>query len=86
MNNIGNVINNIQEDEKEKLIVIAALHLDKIQDKFPELKLPSNSNVTVFSQSSYNNERIQSIEAKLSEHMENLQSHKVDIIESLTGV
>ena len=67
-------------------MLIAAQHLDKIQDSFPELKLQSSagssSTVTVFSQPSYNNERIQAIELKLSEHMENLQAYKVDIIES----
>ena len=78
------MIGSIQEDEKEKLMLIAAQHLDKIQDSFPELKLQSNSNVTVFSQPSYNNERIQSIEVRLAEHMENLQAYKVDIVESLT--
>lgn len=85
LNNIATLINIIQEDEKEKLILVAAKHLDEIQERIPELKLASNSNVTVFSQSSYNNERIQVIERKLSEHMENLIGFKIDIVENENG-
>ena len=82
LNDIANIINSIQEEEKEKLILIAAQHLDKIQDNFPEIKLNNDNNVTVFTSLSYNNDRIQSIEIKISEYMENLQAFKVDLLDS----
>ena len=82
LDDIANTINRIQEEEKEKLMLIAAQHLDKIQDNFPEIKMHSESNVTVFSSPSYNNDRIQSIEIKISEYMENLQAFKLDFVDS----
>ena len=70
----------IQAAEKEKLMYIAALHLDQIQKKLPTLESMTGGGDEV--QRNYLQKKINETEAILAEEVENIQCHKADLMDS----
>ena len=77
------LINLIQSQEKEKLLLVAAQHLDLMQmsDISLKFKMGNLSLTTTKENIVYSDERIKEIEEKISDALENFQSLKCDYSE-----
>lgn len=73
------VIDKVQKSEKDKLLYIAALHLDKLQAHLPSIQGVSG-NCSV--QRNYLNDKIRESESEISEQVQEIISMKMEIIEN----
>lgn len=83
-NGIVILINQIQLLEKEKLLLIAAQHLDVMYKKFPSIAPNMGSNMTLSStavNAIYSSDKIIEIQVKISDILEEFQSLKCDYLE-----
>mmetsp|Transcript_3966 Transcript_3966/g.4049 ORF Transcript_3966/g.4049 Transcript_3966/m.4049 type:complete len:202 (-) Transcript_3966:6-611(-) len=69
-------VEQLQELEKEKLSIIAAIHMDSIQEKY---NLFQQNQVCVISTSDYNQSKIKELEEKIRHIMEDIQAEKCDL-------
>jgi hypothetical protein len=76
-----NTISNIQKAEKDKLLYVAAFHLDQIQPSIPTMHSAIGGSSEV--QKQYLRKKIQETESAISEEMENIQAIKVDFMENV---
>ncbi len=74
-------INTIQKLEKEKLLYIAALHLDQLQPMIPTLENALGGPCNF--QKKYLTDKILETESAISEEVENIQAIKLDLLENL---
>lgn len=76
-------INDIQLLEKEKLLLVAAQHLDKMHLSIPSLgaNMGNLSLTTTETNSKYAIDKMRQLEQKISESLENFQSLKCDYSE-----
>jgi hypothetical protein len=73
----------IQTAEKDKLMLIAALHLDKMQTLLPNVQtVTGGDNET---HKSYLQSKIVDADRLINEYIEEVQCHKVDILEEEEG-
>lgn len=74
---LAKVISRIQENEKEKLTVMAAIHLDKIKSKMPALHEQLSQGVYEhIDGGDYLSKKIQQLEESISEDVEEIQLAK----------
>jgi hypothetical protein len=71
-------IESIQKAEKDKLLYVAAFHLDRLQSQLPSLQSVSG-NCEV--QRTYLREKIQECESSISEQLQEIQSIKIELME-----
>jgi hypothetical protein len=80
----------IQEQEQEKLSVVAALHLDRIKEALPSMKLQlgrsaeevSGTSMEHVSQTTYTKRRIEEIEQQVNTLMEEVMEVKCELLMS----
>ena len=77
LSRLYNLICEIQTQERDKLTIVAAQHLDIMQQEFPDLKAHLNTHPAA----SYNSERLNNIDSKISTLVEQVQDMKIDLIE-----
>jgi hypothetical protein len=93
---VSECIGKIQSQEQEKLLVVAAVHLDKIQKKYPNMTNTLNhvsekavndtssgsgrSIEYVSNQSEYTNRKIREIESKIGEYLEEITEVKCELV------
>ena len=68
----------IQEGEKEKLTLVASEHLDRIVTVYPTLR--EHIGVEIQPDSDYVSSRIKQVEALISQHLENIQVEKCELL------
>ena len=73
---LSSLIQKIQNEEKEKLTLIASIHIDKIVTAFPSMKPHFGTEC----QTLYLTSRIKDIEKNIAEHMETIQVEKCEYI------
>ena len=79
----GLSIQRLQKHESEKLVLVAALHMDKIRERFPAFTPHlSGGGLTLDAQShkEYIAEKKRACEDRVREEMENVISEKCDLI------
>jgi hypothetical protein len=76
-NNLSKYLSDIQQLESEKLVLVAAVHLDKIQRNYPSLQLHIGSGNT---DPNYNITKIATLQENISEIIENIIAEKTEII------
>mmetsp|Transcript_22124 Transcript_22124/g.31784 ORF Transcript_22124/g.31784 Transcript_22124/m.31784 type:complete len:205 (+) Transcript_22124:16-630(+) len=75
---LANIINTIQAAEKQKLMLVAAKHMDILQDKVPSLQSLTGGKST--QQQVYLANQILEVETVIAEALDELQSRKCDLI------
>lgn len=80
---MGVLINKLQQQEKEKLTLVAASHLDDIQLHFPHLKIQGGGEGVVVQCSadsiSYTNNQITAIESVVTDILEEIRAILCDL-------
>lgn len=79
MKSLESAITGIQKAEKDKLLYIAALHLDQMQSRVPSLENAMGGPCGV--QKAYLQKKIKETEGIISEEVENVQGIKLDLME-----
>lgn len=74
---LSNSIKSIQEFEGQKLVLVAAMHLDAIQTKYPNLK-PHISGEETSTDSSYNRTKVSQLEERICELLEEIIAERND--------
>lgn len=77
---IVKVINQIQLSEKDKLLYIAAHHLNKMSKKLPEIQRVTGEQCPL--QINYVQDKIRECEVAINEAGSELQAIKIELIES----
>lgn len=75
---IVTAIEAIQKSEKDKLLYIAAFHLDQLQSQLPSLQVVSGDCSV---QRAYLRDKIQECEVTISEQIQEIQSFKIDYMD-----
>jgi DNA repair REX1-B len=78
------VVTSVQGLEKEKLTLVAAQHLDKIQDKLPAVAPAMHESMTLMATAAtkkYTADQVAAIEAKVTDLLDDFQALKCDIDE-----
>jgi len=78
------VVASVQGLEKEKLTLVAAQHLDKIQDKLPAVAPAMHESMTLMATAAtkkYTADQVAAIEAKVTDLLDDFQALKCDIDE-----
>ena len=77
MSTFAKHIADLQLLEKEKLTLVAALHLDEMQRKHTLFR--EGAVLALMPQTRYNEDRIQSLETRITEIMEEVQAEKCEL-------
>ena len=75
---VSSLISTIQTNEKEKLLLYAAKHMDELQAGSALLK----PYLDTTPQAEYNETALQRLEQTISEALEGIQCEKVDLVEA----
>lgn len=75
---VATYIDSIQKNEKEKLLLYAAKHMDELQAGSDLLK----PHLDTTPQTDYNNDHLQRLEIIISEAIEGIQCEKVEMVEA----
>jgi uncharacterized protein YPO0396 len=83
LKDVANIIISIQKLEKDKLMLVAAQHLDimNLSGQPLALKIGSLNLSSSETNSEYYTEKIEEIKKSISTHLENFQSVKCDYLE-----
>ncbi len=74
------LIEKLQSGEKEKLLLIAALHLEQMKEKLPDLQDLVGSQCEI--QNKYLKEKIAKIEESISDHTEEILCYRIELLEN----
>jgi hypothetical protein len=74
-------ISSLQQLEKEKLLLVAAKHLDLMQSHVPSLQAAMGGECNV--QKKYLAKKILDVESLVNEEIDNIQAFKIDIFQEL---
>ena len=79
MDTVSDTIQRIQELEKDKLVLVAAKHLETIHYHFPTLKEKTATGITLVAREDYITQKIADVELAVGSLLEDIQAIKCDL-------